>query len=120
MASLYELRDVRLRKLDDLKKRGIDPYPARVKRTHSIEDAKLQAEKITSTDETITLAGRIRGLRAHGGSTFLDLQDGTDTIQIFCEETKLGHKYELVRDLVDLGDFMQATGTLFTTKQGAL
>ncbi len=119
MASLEELRNVRLKKLEKLREKGIDPYPAEVTRTHTIADAHAGFDVLEKEEAKVTLVGRIKGLRAHGGSTFIDLEDGTGTVQVFCEEEKLGgESYGLVSELSDLGDFIEVTGTFFVTKQG--
>jgi len=115
--NLNKIREIRLKKLENLKKAGINPYPAEVLRTHTNQQAiddfnKLKARKIT-------LVGRIRSIREHGGSTFCHIEDGSAQIQIFLRKDKIGEKdYKLFLENIDLGDFIEATGTLFLTKKG--
>src|SRR3990167_6662570 len=120
MASMEELREVRLRKLQELRDLGIDPYPARVTRTSTVGEALSLFDVLTRDAEVVTLAGRVKGMRVHGGSTFLDIEDGTGTIQVFADQKNLGDEtYHIVTDLIDMGDFIEVKGSLFTTNQGA-
>src|SRR5690606_28015118 len=61
--------------------------------------------------------GRIRSIRRHGGSCFVDIEDGTGTFQVFLSKQQLGDFYKTFVDLFDPSDFIQVTGTLFLTKQ---
>src|SRR3989344_1837309 len=120
MASMEELREVRVQKLKELRRRGIDPYPAHVERTFSIADLKSRFDELAASGESVKVTGRIRAIRSHGVSTFFDTQDGSGQLQVFCEETKLGKDtYSLISELLDIGDFVEVTGTTFVTKQGA-
>lgn len=120
MASIEELRNVRLEKLEKLREKGIDPYPATVTRTHTVQEARDNFDTLTDAEETISLVGRVRALRVHGGSTFIDIEDQTGQFQLFCEEDALGKDtYQIVSELTDIGDFIEVTGTLFTTKRDA-
>lgn len=82
MASLSSLRNERLKKLAALRARGLDPYPAETKRTHKISEALEGFASLSENKTTVALAGRILALRAHGGSIFLDIDDGSAKIQI--------------------------------------
>jgi lysyl-tRNA synthetase class 2 len=64
------------------------------------------------------VAGRIRGLRGHGGSIFADLVDESGKIQLFFSREIIGQEKYKVLDLLDLGDFLGATGEIFKTKAG--
>lgn len=58
-------------------------------------------------------------LREHGGSAFANLHDGEGGIQIYFKKDTLGAEpYQLFLDTVDIGDFLQVSGTLFKTKRG--
>ena len=123
MADYTNLEKVRLEKLSRLKEMGIDPYPRRVERTHSIDDAVqlfLEGEKASSEEEIqAVLAGRIRSVRPMGKVVFAHVEDGSGRIQLFFRENDLGEeKMEFFKDLFDLGDYIQASGKLFRTKTG--
>lgn len=119
MASLEEIRKTRISKLEELKKKGVDPYPARVKRTHSIFEINSFFDTFINAHEPIFLVGRIRALRSHGGSAFLDLEDDTGQIQIFLKADRLGQEiYAIFQNNVDIGDFIEVSGQLFKTRKG--
>lgn len=116
--SLDDIRRVRLEKLSMLKEAGYDPYPAQTSRTHEIAKAleEFSSPKDLGTD--FTLAGRVRAIREHGGSTFLNLQDGTGQIQVYLKKDEIGEAaYELFTRAIDIGDFIEATGKAFLTKR---
>ena len=64
-------------------------------------------------------AARVVAIRAFGKAMFLRLQDHTGDLQVYCKQDKLGPGYELARNL-DLGDHVEAAGTLFRTKTNEL
>lgn len=114
---LDDLIKERHKKLELLKEAGIDPYPARVARTSSIAAALHDFEKLEAAKKTVSLAGRLRSMRDQGKILFADIEDGTGKVQIVLKEDTL-KELEFWRKVFDLGDFISATGTLFTTKRG--
>jgi len=119
MATIDKLRKIRLKKLEAIKKAGILAYPATTKRTHKITQALKDFNSLARTKKEIILTGRIRSLRIHGGATFLDIEDGSDKIQVFLRENRLGEKgYKFFLDNFDIGDFIEIRGILFKTKKG--
>jgi lysyl-tRNA synthetase class 2 len=120
MEELNELLRQRLAKLERLIAKGIDPYPPRTSRTHSMAEA-LATLKQASTDAkpTATIAGRIMSMRPMGKAAFAHLQDGTGKLQIYIRKDDLGDAlYDLFRHDLDIGDFIEASGYLFYTKTG--
>ncbi len=118
MRPIDEIRKLRLQKLNALKRLSFDPYPLETKRTHQISEAVDCFDDISKSEKEIILAGRIRSVRCHGGSAFLDLEDGTGKIQAFLQEDHLGKKnYKTFLDYFDIGDFIEIKGTLFKTKR---
>jgi len=115
---LDDIRRVRLEKLSALKEAGYDPYPAQTSRTHEIARALGEFSALKDSGQDFTLAGRVRAIREHGGSTFLDLQDGTGQMQIYLKKDEIGEAaYELFTRAIDIGDFIEATGVAFLTKR---
>ncbi len=113
-----ELREARLDKLARIKKLGIDPYPAICERTHAIKSALDDFESLSGNNQKITLAGRLRTIREHGALTFSDIEDQSGKIQLFFKKDEVGEEaYGMIKNL-DIGDFLEAEGTLFTTKKG--
>ena len=119
MATIEELRKIRLKKLETIKKALINPYPEKTKRTHKIEQALKDFNSLSRLKKEVILVGRIKSLREHGGSTFLDIEDGTGKIQIFLRKDRLGEKsYKFFIENFDIGDFIEVRGILFKTKKG--
>ncbi len=119
MKTIDELRKNRLKKLETIKKALIQPFPEKTKRTHKIAEALKNFNSLFRSKKEIILVGRIRSLREHGGSTFLDVEDGTAKIQAFFRKDKLGEKgYRFFLDNFDVGDFIEVRGSLFKTKKG--
>ncbi len=123
MATLKELRDERLRKLEELKKLGIDPYPSKANRTVNLLDITSDFEKLNG--QQVNVVGRIENIRKFGSIAFLVIRDQSGRLQLFLEADKvetldttsdpsrLGFK-EL--NLLDNGDFIEAQGTVIKTK----
>lgn len=110
-------RPARLERLEKMKKEKCNPYPSAVKRTHEIEKALLLFDKLQ--DKKISVAGRVRSVRKHGGSAFMHLEDGTGKIQIFLQADVLGQtEYDFLMETLDVGDFLKVDGVFFTTKTG--
>jgi lysyl-tRNA synthetase class 2 len=77
------------------------------------------AEKAKEKEgEKLWVAGRVTSIREHGGSTFADLADSSDKIQIYIKEDVVGAEAYADFKLVDVGDIVQAFGEVFTTKMG--
>ncbi|MCK4800016.1 lysine--tRNA ligase, partial [Candidatus Parcubacteria bacterium] len=113
-----ELKQVRLDKLNKIKKTGIDPYPAECKRTHTIKQTLDDFDDLSKSKKEIVLAGRIKVIRAHGGLTFANIEDQSEQIQLFFKRDEIGkEKYTMLKNL-DIGDFIEVKGFLFTTKKG--
>ncbi len=121
-----ELIEQRQAKLERLRAGGCDPYPARYQRTHTTQQAAqaLQAleEKGTPHEAVeVSLAGRVTAMRLMGKRTFIDLRDGTGKIQADLRQDVLGDEsYQAFVDLVDIGDFVGVSGTLFRTRSGEI
>lgn len=119
---LTDQEQSRLKNLQGLIEAGIDPYPARAKRTHTIAAARSLYEQGQSEGQAVSVAGRLRRIRVMGKMSFADLEDGTGAIQLVLRKDSLpGDFYDTVwKRLIDLGDFVGATGPLVVTKTGEL
>ncbi|PCI28827.1 lysine--tRNA ligase [Candidatus Wolfebacteria bacterium] len=119
MASLEELRLVRLEKLEKLKKAGLDPYPAASARTHTIKEVRGDFDALESSNESVIIAGRVMALRGQGALHFFNIFDGTDSFQGLLKRDEMdAEHFDLFSSTIDIGDFIEITGTLFTTKRG--
>jgi len=121
-----KLERERLDKLQHLKERGVEPYPNRVKRTHTMAAAKAAFEAVEHEGEVAesieaTVTGRIRSIRTKGKVSFADIEDGTGKLQLFVRQDAVGEEtYELFKRDLDLGDFVEASGTMVRTKTGEI
>ncbi len=114
MASFKEIRENRIEKLDNIKQAGFNPYPAKVERTHTCYEAIEQFED----GKEMILVGRLRTIRGHGGSTFVNIEDGFGKIQAYFKKDELGEeRYKFFQDNFDIGDFIKIKGTLFLTRK---
>jgi len=119
MAQISELRKIRLKKLEAIRKAGINAYPAKTKRTHKIAEVLKDFAQLSRLKKEVILVGRIRSLREHGGATFLHLEDGSGKIQAYFRKDRIGARgYKFFLDNFDIGDFIEVRGILFKTKRG--
>ena len=120
MSNINNQIDERRDRLEKLKKieKKINPFPTTAMRTHNNKEAALGFDDLAKKEEKVTLVGRIRSIREHGGSTFAHIEDGTGKIQIYIRKNEVGaENYQFFGDSFDVGDFIEATGTLFLTKK---
>src|SRR5215471_10312248 len=113
---MTEERDVRLQRLHALRERGVNPYPNRVTRSHTIAEALDHFEEWQGEEQTLTLVGRIRLLRDMGKATFTHIEDGTGRIQLYFRINDIGEEAYKTLKLLDIGDFVQVNGFLFLTR----
>jgi lysyl-tRNA synthetase class 2 len=119
MSSIDEIRNVRIKKLELLKKAGQDPYPARTRRQLSLEQAVLDFEKLSASHEERWIGGRVMSLRGQGAIIFITLFDGTGEFQGLVKKDNVNESdFALFNDTVDIGDFIEIKGKFFTTKRG--
>mgnify|MGYP001035193122 CR=1 FL=1 len=119
---LTEQEVVRRRKLERLYQMGISPYPSRCQRTHTAAAAIASFEAGTlNGEQPVTLAGRLMAIRIMGKASFAHIEDGSGRIQLYIRQDSVGEAmYEFFRRDLDLGDFVEATGSLFRTRTGEI
>jgi len=127
-AQLSEQELIRREKLAELRKLGIDPYPAALYPVNqyslAIKSGFTDDNKDNWTD--VCLAGRIMSVRDMGKASFAELQDSQGRIQIYVRKddlTKDGDStmYDTVwKKLIDIGDFVGVKGFVFRTKMGEI
>ncbi|MFZ2252785.1 MAG: lysine--tRNA ligase [Minisyncoccia bacterium] len=119
MSALDEIRAERVKRLQILKDRGINAYPATTARTHTVSTILDSFDSFVASSETVTLAGRVLITRGQGAIVFLDFEDGSGKFQaVFKEDVMETSLFTLFKEVVDGGDFIEITGTLFTTEKG--
>jgi lysyl-tRNA synthetase, class II len=125
MATLKDFRDERLRKLDELKKLGINPYPATSTRTHNTDDISKRFDELENTQ--VTIAGRIMSIRKFGKLAFVVVRDMSGQVQLFWRAND-EYKPDFTQQqlgidhiaLLDTGDFVECTGTVIKTQTGEI
>ncbi len=125
MATLKDYRDERLRKLQNLKKLGVNPYPANADRTHKLNEITDKFDKLQGQE--VSVVGRIINIRSFGKIAFIVLRDMSGTLQLFLHEgTTEGLKANESQlgleqvPLLDSGDFVEAHGSVIKTKTGEI
>jgi lysyl-tRNA synthetase class 2 len=121
MTEYTQLEQIRLEKIRELRAEGIEPYPTRATRTHTSAEAiaQFEAAENSGADVAVTLAGRIRGVRTMGKITFAHIEDGAGRVQLFLRANEVGPQaLDFFNRMFDIGDFIQASGTMFRTKTG--
>jgi len=115
MQDANEFNVERIKKLNELLSRGINPYPYTFEpNTTSIYITK-NFDKIDS-EERFILSGRIMLLRRMGKVTFLNLRDQNGNIQVYISKNDLGEDAYGVIKLLDVGDIIGVDGFAFKTK----
>ena len=120
-----KLLKVRLEKLQNLRAKGIEPYPHSYNRTHTTREAAsfLESEEeragVDARTGEVSLGGRIVGFRRMGKATFIDLLDGHGRMQVLLRRNLLTDSYETLKDL-DIGDWLGVDGPLFRTRSGEI
>ncbi|KKR79122.1 MAG: Lysine-tRNA ligase [Parcubacteria group bacterium GW2011_GWA2_40_8] len=118
MVQLNNIIGERLKKRDALKEQNINPYPAQVKRSHTIKAALDDFDSLTEKKKKVHLVGRILLMRPYGAITFMKVADGTGEIQfLFRKDVISGGEETLLLNL-DLGDFISGEGLLTLSKSG--
>jgi lysyl-tRNA synthetase class 2 len=110
---------VRRQRLKEIIASGINPYPSKVDRTHVVSEVLENFEKLEKQRAQITLAGRLRTIRGHGGLIFANLEDESGKIQIVLKKDELGaDKHKQFTSQTDAADFIEVTGSPFVTQKG--
>ncbi|MES2134232.1 MAG: lysine--tRNA ligase [Bacteroidota bacterium] len=128
LQELSEQEELRRSKLAELKKLGIDPYPAEEFKVNvTAKDIKENYERDKLNYKDIRFAGRIMSIRDMGKAAFAVLQDNTSRMQIYirrddiCPQEDDKVLYDVVwKKLIDIGDIIGIEGYVFTTKVGEL
>jgi len=124
MSRQDEITKERIKKIDELKKQGINPYPTR----YDVKDfssalqekySKLKPEEYTK--DAVKIAGRLMSFRDLGKIAFGVLQDGQGKIQVVLQDKETPDKtLEFCKNFIDSGDFIGVEGLIFRTKRGEL
>ncbi len=110
---------VRLEKLAGLRAANIEPYPSDPHRDHTNLSTIENFDSLVSSNQTITVAGRLTALRGHGGSCFADLVDDSSKLQLHFKKDVVGEEnFNQLTNFAERGDLIEVSGTMFNTKMG--
>src|SRR5580698_5661590 len=110
-------------KRDALQALGINPYPTRFERSATLADlhsAHSGLDPDTRTGEMASVAGRVASMRGHGKLRFATIEDASGAVQLMFRADHLPADAAAVEALVDLGDWVGATGEVITSRRGEL
>lgn len=122
---LNEQQKIRLQKVEDLRKLGVNPFGHRFDRTHLSNEihasyGNLTREELEAKEVHVIIAGRIVLRRTQGKAGFIQLQDKEGRIQVYVRLDAVGEfQFELFKHS-DLGDIVGIKGVLFRTKTDEL
>ena len=126
MEEKKEFLQQRIKKLQELRSQGINPYPNDFRVLHTTREIAEQfagktPEEVQASGAVFVFAGRVMSLRDFGKSTFIHVQDRKGHIQAYLRKDRLGAEtYQMLKKMLDMGDFLGITGTPFVTHSGEL
>jgi len=118
--STHRLIEGRLEKMDELEK-SVELYPYSFKRTHTSTEARANEKALLESEEIVRFPGRIMAKRGTGKTIFVPISDEWGTLQAYFRKDDLGEeRFELIKRLIDIGDWIGVQGKLFLTRTGEL
>jgi lysyl-tRNA synthetase class 2 len=115
-----KLRAVRLEKLEALRAAGLNPYPYRFERTHTVEQCRSGEKELSESETTVSVAGRVMSIRGHGKTMFGHVEDPSGRVQMYVRRDDIGEGSYAAFKLVEVGDIVGVTGKLFRTRTDEL
>jgi len=124
-AKLSEQEIVRKEKMAKLAEEGVDLFPHKIERTHSVyevvsEYAELSKEELERKKVKVYVPGRIVSIRKMGKAIFFHIADSQAKLQVYLREDHLGKKQFGLFSFLDIGDIIAVKGELFKTRTGEL
>lgn len=127
MAELSEQELIRRNSLNELKKLGINPYPADLYEVNATSsDIHTQFPNDNTLFQNVSIAGRIMSRRIMGAASFVELQDANGRIQLYikrdeiCPDEDKTMYNTVFKRLLDIGDIVGVTGFVFVTQMGEI
>lgn len=117
---LNEQMQVRINKMHQIEEHGWKPFGHKFEVTNYSADINQNFEELAANETVVHVAGRIMAIRGHGKTCFMDMQDKDGRIQLYVRKDAIGEeKYALIK-LLDIGDIIGVSGTVFRTHMGEL
>ena len=119
---LSEQEILRRQSLEELRRLGINPYPAAEYPTNAFSTEIIASFKDDEAPREVCIAGRMMSRRVMGKASFMELQDSKGRIQVYVTRDSLeGDFYNTVfKKLLDIGDFVGVRGFVFRTQTGEI
>ena len=123
---LSEQEQLRRNSMNELRRIGIEPYPAPEYTVTGHSDEIKANFKDDAEPRQVSVAGRIMGRRIMGKASFVELQDANGRIQVYINRDEIcpdenKDLYNVVfKKLLDIGDFIGVTGYVFRTQTGEI
>ena len=123
---LSEQEILRRQSLDELRKMGINPYPAAEYTTNAFSTEILDSFSDDAPAREVSIAGRMMSRRVMGKASFVELQDSKGRIQVYitrddiCPDENKDLYNVVFKKLLDIGDFIGVRGTVFRTQTGEI
>jgi len=112
MATIDELKKARVDKLEAIRKLGVNPYPPMVRREHTVKEARLMEGR------SVSIAGRITGMRGHGKLSFWDVVDESGKMQVVLKVDLCSKEAFVQVPYFDIADIVAVQGNVGTTQAG--
>ena len=117
---INEQMQFRINKMNQLAEKGLEPFGRKFDWTHHAQDVADAFEELSEKETVVRLAGRAMAIRGHGKTAFLDLLDKTGRIQLYVRKDALGEDNYSIIKMMDIGEIIGVTGTVFRTHMGEL
>ena len=123
---LSEQEILRRQSLDELRRMGINPYPAAEYTTNAFSTEILDTFSDEAEPREVSIAGRMMSRRVMGKASFVELQDSKGRIQVYvtrddiCPDENKDLYNVVFKKLLDIGDFIGVRGTVFRTQTGEI
>ena len=123
---LSEQEILRRQSLDELRRMGINPYPAAEYTTNAFSTEIIDTFSDDAEPREVSIAGRMMSRRVMGKASFVELQDSKGRIQVYvtrddiCPDENKDMYNVVFKKLLDIGDFIGVRGTVFRTQTGEI
>lgn len=113
---MSEQMQVRIDKMHKIEEAGLRPFGHKFDWTHHAQDIADQFEELN--EKEVKLAGRVMAIRGHGKTCFMDMRDISGRIQLYVRKDVLGEENYKIIKMMDIGDIVGVTGSVFRTHMG--
>ncbi|MFH1500536.1 MAG: lysine--tRNA ligase [archaeon] len=124
MGRIEEIQKERQKKVNELRKEGVNPYPSGYNKEDYVKDLQEKFKKLNDgarTKSKVNMAGRVMAIRDMGKLIFAEVQDGSGKIQIALQDGDTSNKeMKFFKKFIDAGDFIGVKGVIMKTKRGEL